>query len=92
MTKWIVAGLIVLNLLLGAGLFFRMGGEKTANAQIGATQSDYTLVSGYANQQSVLYMLQLSTGRLIAIRVDPINHDIKPVAGRNVTQDIPRTH
>jgi len=90
MSRWIVAGLIVLNVLLGAGLWMRMGGEKTAMAQIGAAQSDYTAVVGYSNQQSFIYMLQLSTGRLVALRVDPINHRVDAVAAKNVTQDLTR--
>ena len=67
MARWIVAGLIALNLMLGAGVYQRLC-EQKANAQIGRGAPQIATVAGQANGSSVVYMLNVSTGELVAIR------------------------
>ena len=90
MTRWIVASLIVLNLLLGAGVYLRWGGERAANAQIGAARGNISAVSGFNANQSIVYMLEANTGRLVAIRTDPTNHKVEVAAYRTIADDLRR--
>ncbi len=89
MARWIVIGLVVLNVLLGIGVYSRIGGEKTAYAQIGGAKS-YIAVAGYSAGDTVLYVLEPGTGRLVAIRTSTIDRKITLAAGRNVTADLAR--
>ncbi len=75
MARWIVAGLVVLNLVLGVGVYLRIGGEKAAYAQIGAGRS-YVTVAGTINNDNIIYVLESSTGRLAAIRVNPVDRKV----------------
>jgi hypothetical protein len=91
MTRWIVAGLVVLNMLLGAGVYLRLGGERTAVAQgIGGGGGEYAVVAGFNNAQTILYILEVNTGRMIAIRTDPVNHKAELVTRGSVTPDLAR--
>jgi hypothetical protein len=89
MARWIVAGLIVLNLILGAGIYLRFG-EKTAQAQIGRPAGDFATVAGQANGFSVIYILDVNNGVLAALQPDIASRSIKRVAVRNVGDDIKR--
>ena len=85
MTRWfIVAGLVVLNGILGVGVYQRLGGERTAQAQIGAVRRDVVSIAGMSNGQTVIYLLDASSGLLVATRLDvaqgrfdaPIRRDV----------------
>ncbi len=91
MTKWlIVAGLVFLNVLLGAAVFHRIA-ERSAQAQgIGAARTDVASVAGTSNGQSVIYMLDVNTGQLIALRLDVTNRQIGRVAALNVAEQLRR--
>lgn len=87
MSRWIVAGLVLLNLVLGAGVYFRMM-ERPAVAQIGGARNSLSAVAGNQNNQSVLYVLEANSGRLIAIRSDPLNNTSEIAAARAIGQDL----
>ena len=89
MTRWIVAGLIVVNLLLGAGVYLRLGGETPAKAQIGGGMRNLATVAGQANNQSIVYILDVNTGILVAMDNNP-GQGVKFLARRDVAQDLKR--
>jgi len=91
MTRWIVAGLVVLNLLLGAGMYMRFGGERSAQAQIGGGGSDYAVVSGFNNNQTLLYIMEVRSGNMVVVRTDPVNHKAELAAIRRVGEDLAGT-
>ena len=86
MARWIVAGLVVLNLLLGMGIYLRLGGERTAQAQIGAANGDVAAIAGNNGQTTIIYVLQASTGKLAAIRYDPVVRRTDVIAKVDVTR------
>jgi hypothetical protein len=85
-----VAGLVVLNLLLAGGVYLRFGGEKKADAQIGKVAMDIATVAGQSNNQSIVYIMDVNTGQLAAVKTDALNNRIERVAVRNVAADIQR--
>ncbi|HVS70586.1 MAG TPA: hypothetical protein VHQ47_04955 [Phycisphaerae bacterium] len=88
MAKWIVAGLAALNLLLGLAVWSRVAGDKPAFGQIGGVQSDYAAVAGFTNNTTTIFLLQVSTGHLAAVQIDPVGRTSKPIAVRNVADDL----
>jgi len=89
MARWIVAGLVILNVVLGVSVFMRVGGEKTAYAQIGAGKS-YVTVAGTINNDDIIYVLESSTGRLVAIKVNPVDRKVTLAASKNIAPDFQR--
>jgi hypothetical protein len=90
MTRWIiVAGLVVLNGILGVGVYQRLV-ERPTQAQIGGAKIDISAVAGNANGQSIIYLLDVSSGALVAQRVDSANNRTDIVAKRNVGADLSR--
>jgi hypothetical protein len=89
MTRWILAGLIVLNVLLGAGVYMRLA-ERSATAQIGAAKSDFAVVAGANNGGGIIYIMDATSGRILAIRTDPVNRQVSLAAARNIADDLAR--
>jgi hypothetical protein len=89
MARWIVAGLIVLNLMLGIGVYLRLG-ERSAQAQIGKPAVDIATVAGQSNNNAIVYILNVATGDLVAVRPDPINNRVDLVTKTNVAADMKR--
>jgi len=89
MARWIVTGLIVLNLMLGIGVYLRLG-EKSANAQIGRAAPQIATVAGQANNNSVIYILDVNTGELIALKNDLVNKRVDPLDRTNVAAAMAR--
>ena len=90
MFRWlIVSGLVVLNGLLGVGVYSRLV-ERTATAQIGAPKVEIATVSGVNNGISVVYMLDVNSGSLVSYRLDIANKQIRPLAQKNVAADLAR--
>ena len=88
MSKWIiVTGLVVLNGILGVGVYERLA-EPKAQAQIGSSPANIATVAGIINNATVVYALDVNTGALAAIRVDVTNNRVEPVAKRNVAADL----
>jgi hypothetical protein len=89
MTKWlIVSGLVVLNLILGTAVYQRLG-ERKATAQIGAgAKAEIATVAGQQNGQSVIFLMNVTTGALRAYRFDMTNRQTTLVGQRNVGQDL----
>lgn len=91
MSKWfLVAGLALLNLVLVAGVYYRLM-ERPASAQIGGGHAaDLASVAGINNGQTILYIMDSNTGMLHALRVDVTNRRVEPVAQANISQDLQR--
>jgi hypothetical protein len=88
MTKWlIISGLVVLNLILGTAVYQKVA-ERKANAQIGAQKLNIASVAGVLNGQTVIYMLDVNSGALVAVRFDANNRQINRIATRNVAADL----
>ncbi|HVT79333.1 MAG TPA: hypothetical protein VHM90_01640 [Phycisphaerae bacterium] len=89
MTRWIiVAGLVVLNGMLAVGAYQRLA-EPKAHAQIGVgARADIAAVAGPANGATAIYMLDVNSGKLVALRLDVANNRLDRVAQRNVGQDL----
>jgi hypothetical protein len=90
MARWIVAGLVVVNLLLGLGVWMRLGGERTAKADIGKPGLNFATVSGQSNNDSIIYVLEVNSGRLVALQTSIINNSVKLIAQKNVAADMQR--
>jgi hypothetical protein len=93
MTRWLlVAGLAVLNLVLGAGVYMRLGLERSAEAQsgIGMTKPEVAAVAGTSNGQTAVYLLDVNTGWLRTYRIDVTNHRVDPVTQINVAENLSR--
>jgi hypothetical protein len=86
MARWIVAGLVVLNLMLGIGVYLRM--ESKAQAQIGRGGGAYATVSGTWGGDTYVYILELNKGHLVAIKTS--GGQVKTVAARDVAKDLER--
>jgi len=88
MTRWIIlAGLVVVNGLLGVAVYQRLA-ERPAQAQIGAGRVDVISVAGVSNGQTVVYMMDATSGALQAVRVDVSNGRMETVARTNVAGDM----
>jgi hypothetical protein len=89
MSKWLIlSGLVLLNLILGTAVYQKIGGERAAFAQIGQQKLNVASVAGVQNGQTMIYMLDISSGGLIAIRVDLANRTANRIASRNVAADL----
>jgi hypothetical protein len=91
MTRWfILAGLIVLNGILGVGVFQRTM-ERRADAQmggIGGPNLDVVTLAGISNGQTVIYLLDANSGILLARRIDVANQRFDPPIRRDVATDL----
>jgi hypothetical protein len=86
MARWIVAGLVVLNVMLGIGVYLRM--ESKAQAQIGRGAGNYATVAGQANMDSVVYILEVTKGQLVALKTN--GGDVRKMAERDIAKDLER--
>ena len=89
MARWIVSGLVALNILLGVGLFERLGVDRAAYGQLGGNKS-YIAVAGYSIGDTVVYVLEVTSGRLVAIRTSTVDRKVTVAAGRNISADFGR--
>lgn len=90
MTKPIVAGLILINLILGALVWMRLGGTRPAYADIGSATHDYTTVAGFMNNGDVIFILDSATGVLATVGIDANGRITGAAAARNVANDLAR--
>ena len=90
MTRWIiVAGLVVLNGMLGVGVYQKLA-ERSAQAQIGVGRADIVAVAGVSNGQTVIYLLDATSGKLVATRIDVANSRFDAPMLRDVGADLKR--
>jgi hypothetical protein len=90
MTRWfILAGLVVLNGILGIGVYQRLA-ERPAQAQAigGGARRDVASIAGVVNGQTVIYLLDASSGLLVATRIDVANNRFDPPIRRDVGTDL----
>lgn len=90
MTRWIiVAGLVVLNGMLGVGVYQKLA-ERPTQAQIGGGRPDVVAVAGISNGQTVIYLLDANSGKLVATRIDVANSRFDTPMLRDVGADLKR--
>lgn len=88
-TRWIVAGLVGLNVMLGIGVYQRLHVDQTALAQVGG-RKDVITVAGVSGGTSVLYMYDTIGGMMVVLRPDPVNQKLDAVTQRDVSADFAR--
>jgi hypothetical protein len=88
-SRWIVAGLIALNVALGAAVYERLHVDQTAQAQIGGRREVIT-VAGFYNGASVLYLYDTIGGQMVVLRPDSVNKKVDVLAQRDVGADFSR--
>jgi len=89
-TKLLIAGLILLNLGLGAALLDRSGiGVLPAFAQVRG-RTDYIAVVGHSQHNMCIYVMDTAAGHLAAFRIDNTNRTTTPVAPVSVFDDMHR--
>ncbi len=72
--KWLMMGLLALNLGLGGALWMRSGGHA-AFAQGRGRGASYLVVSGHANDTSTIFIFDAQSGRLA---VGELDYDKQP--------------
>ncbi len=89
--RWlIVAGLVFLNIVLAVGVYQRLG-ERSASAQgIGNARPDLVSVAGSAGGQTAIYMLDATSGKLVALKLDVQNRQLQTAASANVADVLRR--
>ena len=90
MSKWIVAGLIVLNLILGVGVYQRLVEQKATAQGIGRAVPQVATVAGQAGGNSVIYILDVNTGRMVALKNDIVSKRIDIIDTVDVAADLAR--
>ena len=90
MIKWlIVSGLLVLNFILGAGVYQSL--ERSAKAQIGGgARANIAEICGIVNNQTIIYLLETDTGKMVAVRLDITGKRLVLFGGRDVGADFKR--
>lgn len=91
MTRWmIVAGLLVLNAVLGAGVYQHLMERKADAQRAGSAPPDVVAVAGMSNGQTVIYLFDAVSGQVVAQRVDVTNAKVEVIGRRSVAQDMAR--
>jgi hypothetical protein len=93
MSRWfIVAGLVIVNGILGVGVYQRLM-ERSTQAQmggIGGPKLDLVSIAGVSNGQPVIYIMDANSGILLARRIDLSNQRFDPPVRRDVGSDLRR--
>jgi len=92
MSKWlVVCGLVFLNVVLGVGVYQHLFEQPAMAQAIGAgAKPDIVAVAGSSSGQTAVYLLDVTTGKLIALRLDVTNKQMNPVAQANVADALNR--
>lgn len=90
MTHRSLAALIVLNVVLLAALSVTVLNPTPAEAQFGG-RANFTMIAGQAtgrDSQSVIYITDLSSGKIAPIFYNASNNKIQIFGGRNISDDL----
>jgi len=90
MNKRSLGALVALNIVLLVALAVVSISPQPANAQVGLRQSEFIMVSGIVRgrqQQAVVYIIDLSTGQMVAIFHDANTGKSSFIAARNMASD-----
>lgn len=88
--RWIIAGLVVLNAILGVAAWQTLAPTSHAFAQ-GRRGSDYLILSRRSQNYLMVYALDTNSGNLVALRQDPAQRTLLPVARKEIQADIGRS-
>jgi hypothetical protein len=87
MKQFIIVGLICLNVALVAALVFHAS-TPAAQAQVRGGGSDYTMLTGRLEDGlDTVYVIDLSSRRMLAWAWDVTNKRLVPVQGRRLVDD-----
>jgi len=74
-TKMVVAGLVAVNVLLGAALVARFGiAERPAYAQLGGG-APYHAVGGVIRNMTTIFVFDPATGTIAVVQCDPAKNN-----------------
>lgn len=92
MTQRSLAVLVILNAMLIAAIAMTFGATtQEANAQGIGGGGSYLIIAGNTQQreqQAVVYVMQVNTGRVAAFLVNSANGDVTVVGARNIANDL----
>jgi len=92
MTQRSLAVLVILNAVLIAAIAMTFGATtQEANAQGIGGGGSYLIIAGNTsqrNQQAVIYVMQVNTGRVAAFFVNSGTGDVDVIAARNIATDL----
>jgi hypothetical protein len=85
-----LGALLLINVLLLGCLVIMNGSVTRAMAQLGV-QSDYVMIAGEIQSrqdQEAIYILDLSTQKMVAIGYDSRTRKLLPLGVRTITEDV----
>lgn len=88
--RWIIAGLVMANAILGVAAWQTLTPASPAFAQ-GRRGSDYMVLSRRSQNYLMVYALDTTTGNLVALRQDPQQKQIQVVARKDIQADFGRS-
>ena len=91
MTRKSLAVLIVVNLVLLAALAISVFSPAPAQAQALGGGSQFMMIAGSSTEgrsQAVVYIVDIRTGRMIAITFNSNNNELELLGFRNISEDV----
>lgn len=86
-----LAALVLLNAVLLAALIVTSFAPRSAEAQLGGAAANYMMVAGAATgqpQQDVIYVVNTTDGRVLAMSYSSATGELTRIAGRNIARDL----
>lgn len=88
--RWIIGGLVALNAILGVAAWQTLTPASPAFAQ-GRRGNDYMVLARRNQNYLMIYALDTSSGKLVALRQDPNQRQLQIVAQKDIQADIGRS-
>jgi len=95
MNKRSLAGLILINAVLLASLVVTAFSPAPAQAQFGGAGGQYLMIAGDVtgrSQQAAVYIIDMQSGKVVAVFFNGSNNSLEFVAGRDVRKDAERAN
>ena len=95
MNKRSLAGLILINAVLLASLVVTAFSPAPAQAQFGGSGGQYLMIAGDVtgrSQQAAVYIIDMQSGKVVAVFFNGSNNSLEFVAGRDVRKDAERAN
>lgn len=93
MNKRSLAGLILINAVLLASLVVTAFSPAPAQAQFGGSGGQYLMIAGDVtgrSSQAAVYIIDMQSGKVVAVMFNGSNNTLEFIAGRDVSQDAER--
>lgn len=89
-TRWLIAGLVAVNAVLGVAAWQALAPTSSAFAQ-GRKGSDYLILSHRMQQYFVVYALDTGSGNLVALKQGLSHRELQPIARKDIQTDLGRS-